>query len=742
MARGGEQEEVLGGGVRPAAGAAVLPLFAGTLLLSAFLVFWVEPMFTRMVLPQLGGSPAVWNTAMVFYQAALLAGYGYAHLIGRWLSRRRQIALHLALFGLAASALPIAIDPSSPPPTEGTPVLWLFGVLAGALGLPFVVLSATAPLLQLWFTTSGHRTAADPYYLYGASNLGSMAALLGYPLLLEPSLDLTEQSRAWTAGYAALALLVAACALASWWRPQASAGPPRAARGARQHGVGWSTRLHWLALAAVPSALLLAVTAHITTDLAAVPLLWVIPLALYLSTFVVTFARRPWPRHDWMVRAQPFVVIPLVLLFSRNLPFWLALPLHLGGFFVSAMMCHGELARRRPATEHLTEFYLWLALGGMLGGMAAALLAPLLFDAVLEYPIALVAACLLRPTGARGRRRGPLELGLPVAVLAMILLQARWRQLGLPELDHELPLLLLVPAAMLLLGMAEEPRRFGLGMAAAFLATLLGAEADQVMTRERSFFGVYTVKRDPAGFHVLVHGTTVHGAQAIQPERRRDPLTYYLRDGPLGQLLFAFEPRTIGAVGLGIGTVACYRQPGQRWTFYEIDPLIERIARDRRFFHYLEDCAPDAPVILGDARRSLQVAPAGHYDLLILDAFSSDAIPLHLITREALALYLAKLAPGGVIALHVSNRNLDLAPVVADLVADAGVVGWLRTHTPPGAAQHGYRSVSSWVAIARRAADLPAIDRDRRWQRLVARPDSRPWTDAFSDLVGALRWKL
>ena len=506
MARGGEQDEVLGGGVRSAAGAAVLPLFAGTLLLSAFLVFWVEPMFTRMVLPLLGGSPAVWNTAMVFYQAALLAGYTYTHLIGRWLSRRRQIALHLALFALAASVLPIGIDPTWAPPTEGTPVLWLIGLLAVALGLPFVVISATAPLLQLWFTTSGHRTAADPYYLYGASNLGSMAALLGYPLLLEPSLDLAEQSRAWTLGYALLALLVAACALVTWQRqPQASAGPDHAAR---QHGVGWSTRLHWLALAAVPSALLLAVTAHITTDLAAVPLLWVIPLALYLSTFVLTFARRHWLKHDWMVRAQPFVVVPLALLFSRNLAFWLALPLHLGGFFLTAIVCHGELARRRPATEHLTEFYLWLALGGMLGGMAAALLAPLLFDAVLEYPIALVAACLLRPAGVRGPGRRSLDLGLPIAVLALILLQVRWRQLGLPDLHVEVPLLLLVPAAMLLLGMAERPRRFGLGMAAALVATLLGAGADQVVARERSFFGVYTVKRDPAGFHVLVHGTT------------------------------------------------------------------------------------------------------------------------------------------------------------------------------------------------------------------------------------------
>jgi hypothetical protein len=305
-----------------------------------------------------------------------------------------------------------------------------------------------------------------------------------------------------------------------------------------------------------------------------------------------------------------------------------------------------------------------------------------------------------------------------------------------------------VPAALLLYAAAERPLRFGLGMAAALAAALLAADASQVIARERSFFGVYTVKRDPAGFNVLLHGTTIHGAQQLDPAARREPLTYYLADGPLGQLFAAraaAPPRTIGAVGLGVGTVACYRTPGQRWTFYEIDPLVERIARDARYFHYLADCAPDAQVILGDARLSLRAAPARSFDLLILDAFSSDAIPVHLLTREAFALYLDRLAAGGLIALHVSNRNLDLAPVVASLVRASSAVAWQQTYQPPGPlseATHAYRSASSWIVIARQTGDLGALASDPRWSRLEDQGQRRPWSDAFSDIVGALRWRL
>jgi hypothetical protein len=727
-------------GARPG----ILPLFAITLFVSALLLFWVQPMFSRMVLPTLGGSPAVWNTAMVFFQTALLGGYLYAHLVSRRLGLRRQVALHLALLTVASLTLPIAIGPDWTPPTEGTPVLWLIALLAWCLGLPFLVVSSTAPLLQKWFAASGHPAGHDPYFLYGASNLGSMLALLGYPLLLEPVLTLERQNEAWASGYAMLALLVAACGLAVWRRPRAGDASHESLAAPDTRTIGWAQRLHWLALAFAPSSLLLAVTAYITTDLASVPLLWVVPLSLYLLTFVIVFARRPVLRHAWMIKAQPFIVIPLVLVFTQSAAFWLVLPLHLAAFFVTAMVCHGELAKRRPATSHLTEFYLWMAFGGMLGGVFNALLAPIAFDWVLEYPLALVIACLLRPRLDHRRGGLPANLAMPLIVLLLMLLQVQWRRLGLPDLGAGGALALLVPVAMLLYGFAARPLRFGLGVAAVLSVALLAGEPNQVQARARSFFGVYTIRHDPAGYHFLVHGTTVHGAQHTDPARRSEPLTYFHREGPLGQIFEALEdhpPHSVGAVGLGIGTVACYRGPGQHWTFFEIDPLVERIARNRRYFHYLEDCAPEAPVVLGDARRSLQEVSSGQYDLMILDAFSSDAIPVHLLTREAFALYLDKLAPGGLIALHISNRNLDLAPVVATLLADAGLAGRIQTQVPPLEAQRAYRNAATWVAIARSEAELGALAGDPRWHRMPA-ASAQPWTDDFSNLIGALRWRL
>jgi spermidine synthase len=385
-----------------------------------------------------------------------------------------------------------------------------------------------------------------------------------------------------------------------------------------------------------------------------------------------------------------------------------------------------------------------MAFGGMLGGVFNALLAPIAFDWVLEYPLALVVACLLRPRLAQGRAGLLASLSLPLIVLVLMLLQVQWRRLGLPDLGAAGTLALLVPVAMLLYSFAARPLRFGLGVAAVLSVALLAGEANQVEARARSFFGVYTIRHDPAGYHFLVHGTTVHGAQQTDPATRREPLTYFHREGPLGQVFAALEDRppvTVGAVGLGVGTVACYRRPGQRWTFFEIDPLVERLARDRRWFHYLEDCAPGAEVVLGDARRSLQDVGSGPYDLLILDAFSSDAIPVHLLTREAFALYGDRLAPGGLIALHISNRNLDLAPVVAALLADAGLAGRVQTQAPPLAAQRAYRNAATWVVIARSEADLGALADDPRWRRMPAAA-AHPWTDDFSNLIGALRWRL
>ena len=399
-------------------------VFTATLALSAVLLFWVQPMFAKMVLPLLGGTPAVWNTSMVFFQAVLLAGYAYAHFSTRLLDVRRQSLLHLILLVCAFVVLPIAVATDWSPPTEATPVIWLITLLLVSIGLPFFALSATAPLLQKWFSHTRHTDASNPYFLYAASNFGSILALLAYPVLFEPFLGLIEQSRTWTFAYGGLVVLMAACAylLRRYFAPDAQHRHHVAATDLKAN-VDWKLRLQWIILAFVPSSLLLGVTTHITTDVASVPLLWVMPLALYLLTFVIVFSKRPAIPHKWIVLIHAYLVLLFVIaLYVPVLSIRVTLILHLGMFFVTAMLCHGELATHRPVASHLTEFYLWMSFGGVLGGGFNALLAPLIFSTNAEYPIAIVLACALRPTLAEGRRgRWTLDIILPVLVGAVLL---------------------------------------------------------------------------------------------------------------------------------------------------------------------------------------------------------------------------------------------------------------------------------------------------------------------------------
>ena len=732
----------------------ILPAFAVTLFLSALLLFWVQPMFTKMVLPMLGGVPAVWNTAMLFFQTALLAGYAYAHLSSRFLGLRWQVILHLGLLALAATALPIAVAPGWTPPTEGMPVGWLIGLFAVSVGLPFFVVSATAPLLQRWFSHSGHETADDPYYLYGASNIGSMLALLGYPVLVEPALTLAGQSWSWASGYGVLGLLIVLCAVyllrgavGEGWavraRPVALAMP-------EDRSVGWRRRAHWLALAFVPSSLLLGVTSHITTDIAAVPLFWVIPLALYLLTFVLTFSRKPILRHEWMLRAQAVVFPILGLVFLLQKPILPVTLLHLAGFFLGAMVCHGELWRKRPETSHLTEFYLWMSFGGMLGGVFNALVSPVLFDSVVEYPLALVLACALRPWNA-------LRISLPEPAKIVAVILPAGLCLGvtmLLDLAEIEPWQVGMFAAIIALTLtiytqSRQPLVFAACIAGflALVPAFLGSQSD-ILVRERSFFGVHTVKIiDQGRVTALVHGTTIHGAQYRDPERRRTRLTYYVEAGPAGSVFAALPatdtPRRIGVIGLGTGSMACYRRPGEDWRFYEIDPLVTHLARDSGHFHFLSDCAPDMPIIHGDARVSLERSGDGPFDLLVVDAFSSDVVPIHLITREAVSLYGRRLAPGGILLMHISNRNLNLRPALAAVLAEAGFSARVQRYVPDAAAAAealATATVAEWVAASADPAALSILDGDPRWEPLAAEPDYRAWTDDYSNIFRALNW--
>ncbi len=735
----------------------MLFVYAATIFLSAALLFLVQPMFARMALPLLGGSPGVWNTAMVFYQATLLLGYGYAHVTMTRLGVRRQAVLHLVLLLLPLSALPIGIASGWTPPTSANPIPWLLLLMTVAVGAPFFVVSTSSPVLQRWFAATGHPAAADPYFLYAASNAGSMLALLAYPVLLEPRLELVRQSRLWAVGYLLLVVLFAGCAWLLW---RASKAPPvinTAAAGAAADapeesdaGLTRGQRLRWVLLSFVPSSLMLSVTTHLSTDVAPVPLLWIIPLALYLLTFILVFARRPLLPQALLVRAMPVTVVALALILAMRStqPLFLLIALHLISFFVIAMVCHGEIARHRPPTRHLTEFYLWMSVGGVLGGIFNALLAPLLFSAVAEYPLTLVLACLLapRPEGmVSTRRQRLLDGALPLAL--GLLTVGLTKVVGVSAISSgQLALASIFgPPVLLAFFASRRPVRFGLGIAAILAAgSLWPLDYSRALYVERSFFGVHRVTQGiVSANHFLIHGSTQHGMQSRDPARRREPLTYYYRTGPIGQMFAALPvpaQGSVAVVGLGTGTLAAYGKKDQRWTFFEIDPAVERIARNPAFFTYLQDSSADIEVTLGDARLSL-ARSARKYDRIILDAYSSDAVPIHLITREALALYMSRLKENGVVAFHISNRHLDLEPVLAGLARDAGLICLIQRDMDIAAAESAAgKSISVWAIMARNRAHLGALAQDRRWTVAREQPNMALWTDNYSSIFRVFNW--
>lgn len=917
----------------------LLLLFALTLFLSAALLFIMELMIGKSLLPMLGGTPAVWNTCMVFYQAVLLAGYGYAHAATLRLAPSRQAILHLAVMLLPFLSLSLTLDRRLLDYGSSNPIPGLLLGLILGVGLPFFAVSTSAPLLQKWFAGTGHPAARDPYFLYAASNLGSMLGLFGYPLLIEPWLTLADQRLLWRIGYGVLAVLTAGCAMALW-RSQHGRSKEWTVRGKAEHvpplnsspqaSLSILRRLRWIALAFVPSSLMLGATTYMTTDIAAIPLLWVLPLGLYLLSFILVFGRLPAMVHRVMVVLLPILVLALIFLMLSEVPLaiWWKVLLHLAVLFVAAMVCHGELARDRPPTAHLTEFYLWMSVGGVLGGLFNALVAPLLFNALVEYPLALVLACLLTPnlegeeprlgpvlsTGLLGLFLGGglilivIALGrsdldpkgltgrdgfwlmcavLAVSVVGLLAVHAESGDRAAPWLDLALPLALGVLAVGLNLGLrirdanrgvmwlygrfhdliamtlperyadffafspnlllvlvifglpallcylfVKRPLRFGLGVAALLLAGAFCDLLDEdVMLRARSFFGALHVSDDDA-YRRLEHGTTLHGMQRVRWRREelaagasaalasrdpfngavvlaagrdtwlnpgREPLTYFHRTGPVGQVFESYKEllvrRPVAVIGLGTGTLASYGQAGQAFTYYEIDPLIKNIAYNANYFTYVVDALErgvDVKVVMGDARLKLEerartgtLVPAERYALLVIDAFSSDAIPIHLLTREALKIYLDNLADDGLIAFHISNRYLDLEPVLGNLAKDLGLVGFIQTDTEGGVPG---KAASNWVVLARRESVLDRLVHEGRfaewqverdwplaqntmlallgvpdasgtlpgvgaigstlferlrapWRRLRVRPEVGVWTDDYSNLLRVFDWK-
>jgi tetratricopeptide (TPR) repeat protein len=744
-------------------------LFAITLFLSAALLFAIQPMFAKMVLPILGGAPAVWIACLVFYQAALLGGYLYAHYSLKWLGPRRQAALHLALLCLACLALPIHAAKGWSPPATTFPAPWLWMLLTVSLGLPFLAVSASAPMLQAWFAAAGSPTqrsgGRDPYFLYAASNLGSLLALLAYPLVIEAAAGLPWQSIGWTIGYGLLMALILACAVRLWKSP-ATVPPAPIAKdvlsspyvnlvAANHERPSMRRKLRWLALALVPSSLLIGVTTYISSELTPMPLLWVVPLALYLLTFVLVFAPRTVLPLRWMIWVQPIlIVVTAATLFcseSGLQEFFLLGTLHLATFFVTAMVCHGQLAADRPAPSQLTEFYLWMSLGGVLGGLFSALAAPKLFNSVLEYPLMMAAACLLRPRPVAAGRSLKRREALPATALLISLVIAfglrsgnflsgwRFTDTGLTRV------FIVAVAAFTAFLLRRRPPVFATAVGVLAAISLWSLDTGtKILHAERSFFGILRVEYDPFwNTRTLMNGTTNHGQQSLFESRRREPQAYYHRSGPLGAVFESLRPRRplgeVGVLGLGAGGIAAYAEPGERFTFYEIDPAVVEIAQNTDYFTFLADCRGTVEIVLGDARLSLERETERKFDLLIVDVFGSDAVPVHLITKEALALYFDRMKPSGLLAVHISSRYLELAPILGKLAEDAGRSA--RLCIDPLEAAIG-RFPSVWVVMARSPDVLGSLAGDARWHSINLQPDPGPvWTDAYSNVAGAIRWK-
>jgi hypothetical protein len=716
--------------------------FTAASFIGAALIFLVQPMFARMATPLLGGTPAVWNVSLVCFQAALLLGYGYAHLLQKVGSVRTQILIHALVLMVGFACLPLRISGIMGEPSIDNPTLWLICTFAVSIAPPFAALAATAPLIQAWYARSGLSDAADPYHLYAASNIGSLVGLAAYPLLIEPFTALADQTGGWAAGY----FVLAAVLLYSGWsivHVSATAAPIEAVGVEAKAAPAWRDRLVWLALSFVPSSLLIGATTHITTDVAPAPFLWAPPLIIYLLTFVIAFSKKPIIPHELVMVLAPLSAAGAGIMLIQGMKSGPGADL--AALFLIALACHGMLNARRPDARHLTQFYLIMSLGGVLGGAFNALVAPVIFNSILEYPLVLVAgvALLSLDDAKRGHAGISRIVWMLIGVAAMSLIAAVIINLTGVKLPPEFTLVLVAPAALAIL----LSRRAPLGAALALvLAMPIGPAIDKLQAAwsGRSFFGVVRVVNSEGNEAVsgkarmLLHGTTLHGSQSLEEGKSLIPQTYYAASTPIGQSFRMFsDARQVGVVGLGIGSTACYRQEGQTWRFYEIDPLVVNLALNPKWFTFLSSCQPKADIVVGDARIQLASEPKGKFDLMLLDAFSSDAVPTHLLTAEAMQLYLDRIASDGVLAVHISNRYMSLSQVVARVANATGAEALSQNYSPTGEEKAAGATSSEVVLISRSKEKLDRARATGRWQELES-DGGRPWTDDYSNIIGAM----
>lgn len=722
----------------------------------AFLLFAVQPMASKMVLPVLGGTPAVWNTAMLTFQLLLLAGYAYAHVLGQYVAAARQWMLHGLLVLASFTLLPLSVILVSSDAMLQAPILPLAAAFVLQIGLPFFVLSATAPLLQRWVSRSSHPLAKTPYVLYSASNLGSMVGLIGYVLVMEPAFSLPQQSQLWSVVYVLGSLLL----LVAGWRLSQSPAATKKAKATKKKPAamipGRATYALWVLLAFLPSALSLSVTSYIATDIASLPLLWIIPLSLYLLSYVDAFRTRP-VLVPIAQRIAPLLGMVALLVYSfqvhRITEFFI---LQLVVFAVLAFALHGWLARFKPESMYLTQFYFAMSIGGALGGVLNALVAPLLFTGTIEFPISLAASSVtafvlysihLSParvdlaTALRLARRVCLRM---VAICAGLYLLFSLTEPNMAGLRHFNPSTLVMAtciSGLILLGIYRRyaPAFYTFVTACCIMLVIVGRgyEGTNILFRARNFFGVERVFEQPKeNMRYILHNTTVHGLQLIQTDRL-EPVSYYYALRGVFDHVTAAHQSPVAVIGLGAGIVQCYALPGQRFDYYEINPLVVQLAEDKRYFRYLSDCPGEHRTLLGDGRIRMQEVADGSYGVIILDAFSSDAIPAHLLTKQALALYLNKLTAHGVLMIHTTNRHIELWPLLATQAEDAGVVAYGKQFLPKDYDPTNKAiNETYWVAIARRDADLaPLLQREDGWKPLVTDPGARPWTDDYITML-------
>jgi hypothetical protein len=734
----------------------LLVVYTAAIFTSALLLFSVQPLFTKMVLPRLGGSPAVWSVAMVFFQSLLLGGYAYAHYLMQLRSRVIPVVVHLVLLAIALLTLPLSIASGWGTPPESGYAFWLLGLFVVSIGLPFFALAANNPLLQAWFVRTGHPDGHDPYFLYASSNIGSFLALLSYPVLLEPMFSLRTQNLIWTSGYGLLILLIAGCGVLLLKSPAvvvSEVGVDDVVAPAPD----WALRVRWIFLAAVPSGLLIAVTAHISTDVAAAPLLWVLPLSLYLLTWVLVFQSRPLLPHRWILWLQPLAIAGVVVLLAvggeQNL--LLTLGGHLLCFFIIAMACHGELAQARPAAKYLTSYYVALSFGGMLGGLFAGLIAPFTFSWIAEYPILIALAVLCRPAlperwAGWGRAYWILLVIAAVGLIAPSYTTGKLFTWFDTQRVYVVSAVAVVGVLCVFL-LRASPLKFAATTILALALIRFYPSDDGRVETVRSFFGVHKIVVTPNGqYHVLMHGTTIHGAEKYLNDDgtpvtgRPEPISYYYKDGGIGQAITAVRARKggpirVAAIGLGSGSLTCASQPGEDWKFFEIDQTMVDTARDPKYFSFIKNCEPDIKPVIGDARLTFAKEPDGVYDLIIVDAYSSDAIPIHLATEEAMEIYKEKLAPQGAVVMHVSNRHLELASVVVGIADANDMKSWVFSED--SGRDNEYIFSTNVVISAREAADVGSIALpSSQWALTEPEDNQRVWTDDYSNVLGAV-WR-